>query len=98
MPQVRLINTGEVVSNPSPATVLDVLLNNGISLPHYCGGQAACSTCHVLVRSGAQHTSPIGPAEQDWLDIMPEATDASRLACQCIVSGGQVVIEVPEEA
>ncbi len=95
MPQVRVLNTGDLVGGKMPASILELLLNNGLELPHYCGGQAACSTCHVFVRGGAEYTSPVGPAERDWLAIMREATPDSRLACQCIVGNGEVVIEVP---
>ena len=33
-------------------SILDVALNNGIRLDHACGGNCACTTCHVWVKEG----------------------------------------------
>jgi len=35
-----------------PGSILDIALANGIEIEHTCGGVAACSTCHCIVRSG----------------------------------------------
>ena len=34
-------------------SILDIALNNGITLDHACGGNCACTTCHVWVKEGA---------------------------------------------
>ena len=35
-------------------SLLDVALNNGIRLDHACGGNCACTTCHIWVKEGAE--------------------------------------------
>src|SRR5438046_8582382 len=39
-------------------SLLDVALNFGVTLDHACGGNCACTTCHVWVKEGAEHLSP----------------------------------------
>ncbi len=48
-----------------------------------CGGQMACATCHVLIDSAFLDRLPAPSAEEeDMLDLVPDATRSSRLACQ----------------
>lgn len=47
-----------------------------------CGGMALCATCHVQVLEGMDELPERNDAELDMLDTLPDATDASRLACQ----------------
>lgn len=52
-----------------------------------CGGECACGTCHVILESKWIHV--IGNAtasELQMLDLNPEKTLTSRLACQVRVS------------
>jgi 2Fe-2S ferredoxin len=75
-------------------SLLDVALNFGIPLEHVCGGNCACTTCHVIVRSGMEHLSSMADSEADRLDTAWDLRPESRLACQAIVTG-DVVCEVP---
>ena len=75
-------------------SLLDVALNVGFPLEHACGGHAACTTCHVIVREGADHLSEMDDAEADRLDGAWGVTPRSRLACQAVVTG-DVVCEIP---
>ena len=77
-----------------PGSLLDVALNLGLSLEHTCGGNCACTTCHVIVRSGAEHLSELQDLEADRLDTAWDVTPQSRLACQAVVSG-DVECEIP---
>ncbi|HWP44656.1 MAG TPA: 2Fe-2S iron-sulfur cluster-binding protein, partial [Blastocatellia bacterium] len=36
---------------------LDIALNFGIGLDHACGGNCACTTCHVIIKEGEQNVS-----------------------------------------
>src|SRR5690348_9453751 len=38
-------------------SLLDIALNYGIDLQHSCGGNCACTTCHVIVRQGEENLS-----------------------------------------
>ena len=77
-----------------PGSLLDIALKHGITLEHNCGGNCACTTCHVIVRSGAEHLSEMEEDEEDKLDQAPGLTPYSRLGCQAVVQG-DVVVEIP---
>jgi 2Fe-2S ferredoxin len=77
-------------------SLLDVALNFGIPLDHACGGNCACTTCHVWVKEGAEHLSEMDDDEADRLDMAADLQLNSRLGCQAqIVKPGKVVVEIP---
>ena len=78
-----------------PGSILDVALNFGVALEHSCGGNCACTTCHVIVREGDAYLSPMEDLEADRLDMAEGLTLHSRLACQALVHG-DVVVEIPQ--
>ncbi len=78
-------------------TILDVALDNGISLQHECGGNCACTTCHVRIEKGAEQLSPMEEVEFDRLCFAETFTSLSRLGCQAILIGdGELIISVLE--
>ena len=76
-------------------SILDVALNNGVRLDHACGGNCACTTCHVIVKEGEENLSDMQPDEEDRLDTAEGLTIHSRLGCQAVVRGN-VVVEIPK--
>ena len=44
-----------------PASLLDVAMNFGFHLEHACGGNCACTTCHVVVKQGQSNLSESRP-------------------------------------
>jgi 2Fe-2S ferredoxin len=78
-----------------PGSLLDVALAHHIDLEHNCGGNCACTTCHVIVREGEQNLSKMDPDEEDRLDTATGLTIHSRLGCQAVVQG-DVVVEIPK--
>ena len=106
MPKVTFLPEGKTVEFESgklpydehgkPESLLDVAINFGVHIEHACGGSCACTTCHVIVKSGDANLSP-NPAdddEMDRLDQAPGLTLHSRLACQAVVTG-DVTVEIP---
>ncbi|MBI1786480.1 MAG: 2Fe-2S iron-sulfur cluster binding domain-containing protein [Acidobacteria bacterium] len=77
-----------------PESLLDVALNLGVHLEHACGGNCACTTCHVVVKQGEDNLSEASDDELDRLDMAADLQLSSRLGCQCIVKG-DVVVEIP---
>lgn len=77
-----------------PGSLLDIAKNLDIPLEHACGGSCACTTCHVIVREGANHLSEMQDDEVDRLDTAWDVTPKSRLGCQAVVRG-DVVCEIP---
>lgn len=77
-------------------SVLHLAALNHIEIDHACGGVNACSTCHIIVRSGESGFNQADDDEEDMLDNAPGLTLQSRLACQAIPNGScDVVVEVP---
>lgn len=97
MSDLVILNTGDRIPWTG-GSMLKAILDAGLQIQHYCGGQCACATCHVQIMRGLEHLAPIGDHEQDWLDLLDDATPLSRLACQCVrVQRGEVAVEVPPE-
>jgi len=79
-----------------PGSLLDIADHHDIVIDHSCGGFAACSTCHVIVRQGLASCNPISDDENDMLDQAPGLTPYSRLSCQCVPDGSlDLVVEIP---
>lgn len=78
-----------------PFSILDIALGHGIEIEHQCGGQCACSTCHVIVRKGWENLNESSEDEEDYLDRAEGLTPTSRLACQA-VPRGDVTVEIPK--
>ena len=78
-----------------PESLLDICLSKGIQLEHACGGNCACTTCHVIVTKGMENLSELDEDEEgDRLQMAPGLTLRSRLGCQCVVEG-DVEVEIP---
>jgi 2Fe-2S ferredoxin len=92
MPKVRFDD--KEVEVPAGITLLDAALDNGIELEHNCGGNCACSSCHVIILEGMENLSDKGDDEEDMLDTAVGLTLQSRLACQSQVKG-DVRIKIP---
>jgi len=100
LPEGKTIEIGppdpEAHHEGEPGSILDWADRNDISIDHACGGFAACSTCHVIVRKGLDSCSEIQEDEEDMLDEAPGLTLQSRLACQCVPDGSEdLVVEIP---
>jgi 2Fe-2S ferredoxin len=77
-----------------PCSILDVALGHGLAIEHQCGGNLACSTCHVVVKKGFDQLEEASEKEEDYLDRAEGLTPTSRLACQAIVNS-DLVVEIP---
>lgn len=77
-----------------PGSLLDLALHHGLAIEHACGGNCACTTCHVIVKEGEASLSPMGDEEADRLEMAASLTLHSRLGCQA-VPRGDVVVEIP---
>lgn len=80
-----------------PGSILDVLLGHGIHLEHACGGNCACTTCHVIVKQGFNLLGESSEEEDDLLDRAPGLTSTSRLGCQAVIEDpdAEIVVMIP---
>lgn len=79
-----------------PQSILDIAQNFNLFLDHACGGNCACTTCHVWVKKGAECISEMDDDEADRLDMAADLQLNSRLGCQAVIEKpGEVVVEIP---
>jgi 2Fe-2S ferredoxin len=80
-----------------PMSFLDVAENNDIFLDHACGGVCACSTSHVLIKTGENGLTAADDDELDRLDMAADQQLNSRLGCQAVITRpGDYVVEIPK--
>lgn len=94
MPKISFPQVNKTFEVPEGFTILEVALNNEIDLEHNCGGNCACSTCHVVVVEGYENLSPKAEEEQDMLNEAEGLTETSRLSCQSKICG-DIAVEIP---
>jgi ferredoxin, 2Fe-2S len=63
-----------------------------------CGGNCACSTCHVWVLEGEESLTPMEDAESDRLDLAFDVRPESRLGCQSKLGDEDIVVEITPES
>lgn len=78
--------SGEIKELVAPTdmglSLMEFLKANEYPILATCGGMALCATCHVKVEEGIDSLNDAGDQEMDQLDLLPNAEDNSRLACQ----------------
>ena len=82
-------------------SILEVALDNNITLHHNCGMVCACSTCHIYLENGENFVPEISDKEEDFIDRARNPRLNSRLGCQCILDprrGGMLEVTVPDQS
>ena len=96
LPHATLCPDGAVIEAPAGQSVCDALLANDIDIEHACEKSCACTTCHIVVREGFDSLNEATDTEEDMLDKAWGLEAASRLSCQAIVAGEDLVVEIPK--
>ena len=86
------------VEAPAGQSILDVAEECGARVGHACGGNLACSTCHVYVEQGLDSLGDISDKENDIMDKAFDVRPESRLGCQAHLSDEDVEVEISEES
>lgn len=94
--KVTFLPQNVAIETEEGKSILDIALENDIELDHNCGGNCACTTCHVIVKNGMNNLSEAEEEENDMLDKAVGLTLTSRLGCQAHVYG-DVVVEIPSK-
>lgn len=95
LPHRELCPEGREISAQSGVSICQNLLDNGIDIEHNCQMSCACTTCHVVVRSGFASLTPAEEMEEDLLDCAWGLEATSRLSCQAVVAEQDLLIEIP---
>ena len=105
MPKIRFINAdgkgSEVVVEAEPGTSI-LHAAESVSPPprvgSACGGNCACSTCHVWVVEGGDSLTELEDAENDRLDMAFDVRPESRLGCQALLGTEDIAVEITPES
>uniref|UniRef100_A0A0G4F1Z0 2Fe-2S ferredoxin-type domain-containing protein n=1 Tax=Chromera velia CCMP2878 TaxID=1169474 RepID=A0A0G4F1Z0_9ALVE len=81
-------------------SMLDVAFENDVPIEGACGGQCACSTCHIILKKeDFEEMGEPDEEELDMLDLAVGVTDTSRLGCQIRLKAENsgLTVELPSE-
>jgi 2Fe-2S ferredoxin len=102
MPKLRVLpghaicpQGAELDAEPGKS-ICDTLLDNDIEIEHACEKQAACTTCHVILRQGYDSLEPPEEKEEDLLDKAWGLEATSRLSCQAKIADQDLTVEIPK--
>jgi len=105
MPRLTFVNpigsgsTGALTVECARGTsILDAAEDCGARVGHACGGNLACSTCHVWVHQGLDSLPEVTDKENDIMDKAFDVRPESRLGCQAKLGDDDVVVEITEES
>ena len=98
MPKVTYLPDGMSVEVPEGTSLLEAARKCDAPVGSACGGNLACSTCHLWVKKGHGTLSDIEEGEEDILDKAFDVRPISRLGCQARVAGEDVECEITRES
>ena len=96
LPHPQLCPQGAEIEAKEGVSICDTLLANGIEIEHACEKSCACTTCHVVVRSGGESLAEATEDEEDMLDKAWGLEAQSRLSCQALVDHSDLTVEIPK--
>jgi 2Fe-2S ferredoxin len=97
MPKIHFLPADVTVEVKTGTALLDAALDNNIHLDHNCGGNCACSTCHIIVEEGFESLNKMTEDEMDMLDEAEGLTKTSRLSCQALVADKDLKVIIPNK-
>jgi len=92
MPKILFKNTGESFEVAPGTSVLECAIENNIPLEHDCGGNCACTTCHISVEEGMANLAPMSEDERVLLESNDKLDSKARLGCQSRIKAGSIVV------
>ena len=99
MPKITFMNPERVTVEVAEGTsVLEASKECDARVGDACGGNLACSTCHVWIHEGIDSLDDMEDAEDDILDRAFDVRAESRLGCQVQVADKDLVVEITEES
>jgi len=96
LPHSEYCPEGREIEAAPGVSICEAMLENGIEIEHACEMSCACTTCHVVVRSGFESLGELDESEEDLLDRAWGLEPTSRLSCQAIVAREDVTVEIPK--
>lgn len=94
MPRITFMPENKSCEFKTGLTILDVAVENKVSLNHSCGGMGSCTTCRVKVVKGVDKLKEREDVEAEHAKMRGWSKD-ERLSCQTQAADGVVVV-IPE--
>ena len=103
MPKVTFLPTflhaeAHVVDVPEGTSLQEAAEAVGVPMGDACGGNCACSTCHVYVIEGFDDLEEMEDDEDDILGKADDVRLESRLGCQAQVGDVDVRVQISRES
>jgi ferredoxin len=95
---VTFLTDGLSVEAAPGQSLLEAARLAGAPVGNLCGGNCACSSCHLIVVEGGGGLSAMDEPEEDTLDKAFGVEARSRLGCQARLGTSDVVVEVSRES
>ncbi len=96
LPHPTICPLGKTIEVASGTSICDAALDAGINIEHACEKACACTTCHVIIRTGFATLAAAEDKEEDLLDKAWGLEAESRLSCQARVKDADLVVEIPK--
>jgi 2Fe-2S ferredoxin len=88
-----------VVEVDEDTSILEAAEEVGALVGSSCGGQCACSTCHVYIVEGEDSLTEMQDNEDDRMDMAFDVRPESRLGCQARLVGTEdIVVQISDES
>jgi 2Fe-2S ferredoxin len=81
----KITKNGQLLVATNEESLLELCINNKVSLDHSCGGMATCGTCLIQINSGLEQIEPRNELENEMAQAKSFLTN-ERLACQLSLS------------
>jgi 2Fe-2S ferredoxin len=93
------LNAEPVTVEVEPGTTLqEAAYAAGVPIGDACGGNCACSTCHVHVVEGFDSLEEMEDDEDDILGKAEDVRAVSRLGCQAEVTDAPLTLRITRES
>ena len=80
------------------ATLQEAAEDAGAPMGDACGGNCACSTCHVHVVEGFDSLEEMDDDEDEILGKADDVRYTSRLGCQAVIADQPLVVKITRES
>jgi 2Fe-2S ferredoxin len=94
MPKLKIVELNKELDIEQGIPILMGASLQGINFGFICGGNAACGTCTIVVKEGAETLKPRNSKESFLAKAMMLGED-QRLGCQTEMGSGDLTVSIP---
>lgn len=94
MPKLKIIELDKELDVEPGMPILMAASLQGVNFGFICGGNAACGTCTIVVKDGADSLKPRNSKESFLAKAMMLGDD-QRLGCQTEMGSADLTVSIP---